>query len=304
MTRLLIILASVATTVALMSTVVAQRDAPRVASVDHCFVSLIDSPDIPAEDAGKLIVLNVNEGDEVQKGALLGKLDDRLVRIQKVAAEKEREVALAQASDEIDLEYAKAQFSMASEELKESEDINARANQTVVAASKIRQLKLARQRAYLQIQKSIRDMAIAKTQADVQQAAVETADLNIERRKLIAPFDGTVVQIYRQHQEWVNAGEPVFRIARMADLCVDGYVDAKAYDAHELRDHPVKVQVKLARDRTETLEGKIVFVNPQIQTGNKLRVRADVKNRRVAGGWLLTPGASATMQIMLNSQQP
>ncbi len=271
----------------------------RHATVEDCLVSLIDFPDIPAEDAGKLITVSVDDGDLVKEGQLLAQIDDQEARLRKYAAEKERDAALTKASDQIDVEYAIASFQVADAELQQNVKINEQTGGTGVPVSEIRRLQLTRHRAELQIEKSKLDQKISKLTAEVQNAAVHSAEEQIERRRVIAPFDGIVMKVYRQSNEWVNAGEPIVQVVRMDQLRVEGFISARDYNAYELKNRQVTVIVELARGRMASFAGKVVFVNPLIQAGNKLRIRADVQNRQEQGEWLLRPGMTATMRIHL-----
>ena len=59
------------------------------------------------------------------------------------------------------------------------------------------------------------------------------------------------------------------------------------------------MEIELSRGRKEQFKGRVVFVNPIVQAGNRYRVRAEVANRQEEGQWLLSPGSTATMVIHL-----
>ena len=268
------------------------------AVVPHCQVLLIKDVDVSADDAGRLVDVSVAAGAAVQAGALVAKLDDRAAVLDKLAAELERDAAQARADDDIEVRYAVKSFELADAELAQDLEINQRAPGTV-PTSEIRRKQLARHRADLQIDRSRLDLKVAQMTADVQNAAVQAAEEKIARRRLLAPFDGFVVQVYRQANEWVNAGEPVLRVVQMDRLHVDGFISGADYAVSEIANHPVTVEVELARGRKEQFTGRVVFVNPIVQAGNRYRVRAEVKNRQEAKQWLLNPGSTATMVIHL-----
>jgi macrolide-specific efflux system membrane fusion protein len=151
----------------------------------------------------------------------------------------------------------------------------------------------------LQIDRSRLDLKVAEMTANVQNAAVQAAEDAILRRRILVPFNGQVLQIYRQTGEWVALGEPVLRVARLDRLRVDGFINGSDYNVSELVNRPVTVEVELARGRKKQFRGRVVFVNPLVQAGNRYRVRAEVENRVEEEQWLLNPGAMATMVIHL-----
>ncbi len=58
-----------------------------------------------------------------------------------------------------------------------------------------------------------------------------------------------------------------------------------------------------ARGQTVRLPGKVVFVSPLVQAGDRYRVRAEVENRQQNEHWLLRPGMSASMTIHVQMAQ-
>jgi len=268
------------------------------AIIPYCQVLLIHDTDVPAQETGLLVALNVTEGDVVRQHELLAQIDDRPALLDKLAAELERDVAQARADDDIEVRYSKKSSELADQELKQSLDIN-RKSPGALSIAEVRRQQLAKHRAELQIDRSRLDLRIAQMTADVQGAAVQAVDESILRRRITAPFEGSVIEVYREANEWVNAGEPVIRVVRLDQLRVDGFLNAAQYDAAEVIDRDVTVEIELARGRREQFAGRVVFVNPQVQAGQKYRIRAVVENRQENGNWLLLPGATATMAIQL-----
>jgi len=271
---------------------------PGAANIPHCLVSLIEDVDVPAEESGRLVAVQVRDGEMVRSDALLAQIDDRQPQLDKFAAEMNRDAALARASDDIEVKYAEASFNVADAELVQKEQINANSPGSI-PVTEVRRLRLTRRRAELQIEKSKLDLRVAKMTADVEQAAVTLAEDNIQRRKILSPIDGMVVELKRHTGEWVNAGDTVVRVVRMDRLRVEGFLSVKDFDPAEVDSKPVSVEVELARGRREQFQGRIVFVNPLVLSGDKYRVRAEVENRLENNHWLLQPGTAASMSIHL-----
>jgi multidrug efflux pump subunit AcrA (membrane-fusion protein) len=99
--------------------------------------------------------------------------------------------------------------------------------------------------------------------------------------------------------EWVQAGEPVLHVVQVNRLRVQGNLKISDYAPKEVMDRPVTVKVVFARGRTETFNGKIVFVDPVVEAEGDYVVRALVNNREENGQWLLRPGMDAEMTIQL-----
>ena len=276
-----------------------RRTSATQAVVTHCQVLLIDDVDVPAQEAGPLVDIMVKEGDSVKKGQLLAQIDDRQAKLQKQAAELERDAAKARAEDNIEVSFADKSLALAEIEYRQDLEINSK-SPGAVPETEVRRKKLAWERAQLQVDRSRLDRKLAEMTALVQNAALGSAEEAIQRRRIVAPFDGVVIEVDKAAAEWVSAGEAVLRVVRMDQLRVEGFVDGSQFNASDVADRGVTVEIERARGGKETLEGKVVYVYPIVQAGNKYRIRADVQNRRDDGGQLLLyPGMTATTFIHL-----
>jgi macrolide-specific efflux system membrane fusion protein len=273
------------------------------AVIPQCQVFLIDDVKVPAREAGALAAVSVREGNNVRAGQLLARIDDRDAQYAKLAAELKRDAALAKAEDDIEIRYSQASLGVADAELSQSEDINRRSPGTVSVAE-LRRLKLTRERAALQIDRSQLDVKVAGFTADIEKTAVAAAEDSIERRKITAPFDGMVLDLLRHEAEWVSVGEPVLRIIRLDRLRVEGFFQMRQYNPEEMVNRPVTIELERARGEKVRLPGIIVFVSPVVQAGDKYRVRAEVQNRVQESSWLLGPGMTVAMTIHTHDPPP
>jgi multidrug resistance efflux pump len=259
----------------------------------------LDEALVPARQTGPLITIDVKIGDHVEVGQLLARIDDEQFRRAMTAAELERDVAQEKADDDIEIEYSIASHALAESELRTDLQINAN-SPGAIALSEVNRKELAEHRMRLQVERSRKDKRIAEKNALIHDATVAAAAHAIQRCLVRSPFAGRVVDIFRHHSEWVDSGQGVMHVVRLDKLHVDGLIDASDYDPHELEGRPVRVDVQLARGRVESFVGQVVFVNPQIQAGNKYRIRAEIQNRIDQGHWLLGAGHAAEMYVFLD----
>lgn len=266
------------------------------AHIKHCLVSSIQEVQVPAAESGPLTLVTAKEGMPVKTDALLAQIDDRQARLDKEAAEAQRDAALAQAADDVEIRFAKASFDVSDAELQQNLDINQRSPGSV-PLSEIRRLRLTKHKAELQIDRARLDTKVTKLTADVEQSKVKSALGAVQRRQIISPIGGTVIAIHHQQGEWIDAGEPLVHIVKMDELYVEGFLSAAEHNPSEISDREVSVIVPLARGRQVQLAGSVVFVSPVFQAGNKYRIRAKVKNQQENKQWLLRPGSTAEMTI-------
>lgn len=264
----------------------------------NCLISVKDEVDLPAQEPGVLVELTAKEGRQVEPGDLLGRIDDSKQQIQKRQALAEQDAALEEANNDVNVRYSIAATRVAEAEYDQALEANRRVSGTFPAAE-VRRLKLAWDRAALQIEQSQLEQRMSGFTAKVKAADVEAADNNIRRSQLVAPIAGEVVELMIEAGEWVNPGDPIMRIIRFDTLRVEGFVQASQYDPGELVDRPVTVEVELARGRRERQQGKIVYVDSRVQAGGEYRVWAEITNRQENGQWVFRPGLNAAMRIHL-----
>lgn len=267
------------------------------AHLPDCLVYLIEDIQVPALEAGPLVKIHVKDGDVVEQGQVLALLDDSQPKLQKMAAELERDAAIAKASDDIDVRFAQATLAYSIAELQRLLAIE-RKGAGSITVQEVEKAKLAKQRDELQIEKSRLDAKVAKMSADKHQADVQAADLSVARRQILAPISGEVATVYHEQAEWVNAGEPVIQVVRMDRLRVEGFVATSELNVAEIAGKDVIVEVELARGQRQRFAGRVTYISPVVTAGGKYRVRAEVENRLAGDEWLLRPGTSATMTIL------
>ncbi len=265
--------------------------------LERCLVSLVEEAKVSAGEAGLLVEVTVKPGDTVTAGQAIAKIDDDQPQMEKRKAQAEYEQAFAKSESDVDIRYA-----VAAERVAEAESNKARESHTKVPGSvtevERERLKLNEQKSELQIEQAQLEQSLSKLAALSKQVEVQTAEINIKRRLITSPLDGVVVDVLRHQGEWMQLGEPLAHLVRTDRLRVEGYVDAAKYDPEEIRGRPVTVEVRLANDRRERFEGKIVFVSPLVESGGDYRVFAEVPNRKAASGeWLLRAGQTASMTI-------
>jgi len=265
--------------------------------IEHCLVSTVSDVQIPAQAQGVLISLQITEGVLVKPGDLLAQLDDAQAQLQKQAAQTRLRAAQQQADADIEVRYAEAAYKVARAEYEQSLEINGRVAGTV-PASEVRRQQLQMHRAQLQIGKAELEGSVAKMNAEVHSAEVRAADDLIRRQRIESPLQGVVRNGLRDVGGWVDPGDRVMQVVRMEQRYVEGFVDGKLHNPQDVANRPVVVTAELARSRNVQLPGKVDFVSPVVQAGNKYRIRAVVENRLEQGQWLLRPGMIASLQII------
>lgn len=260
--------------------------------IESTLVTLVEQVEVPAHEAGALVSLNVKEGHLVTEGMLLGQIDDAEAQIARGRARIELENATKQATNDIRVRFAKKAAEVAAAELKRAVDSRERFEKSV-SDSELDRLRLASQKALLEIEQAQHDFEIAEFTRQVKESELQLAERNLARRRILSPIAGVVVQVHKHPGEWTEPGKTVLRILRIDPLRAEGFV--KADDVkEELSGRKVTLAAAIpGRDKTE-FTGKVVFVSPEINPVNgQIRIWAEIENRDL----LLRPGMRATLTI-------
>jgi HlyD family secretion protein len=199
------------------------------------------------DEVGRVQTLNVREGDAVVAGAPLFSVDDdlqeadvhtasaqvaearaRLARLESAQQRKE-EVAVLQAQEK----RAESAVALSNAELDRQNTLSAR-GVAAQAQVDIARANSARDKAALEeVKRQITVAQLASRDEDIQasreslaaaQARRNAAETKLTRRKLAAPADGIVQQIYYRPGEMVPAGRPVVAILPPGNIKIRFFV--------------------------------------------------------------------------------
>ncbi|HEX6986290.1 MAG TPA: HlyD family efflux transporter periplasmic adaptor subunit [Planctomycetaceae bacterium] len=266
-----------------LSTVVVAQDAQ---------VKLDEEAVLASDRPGILAFVEPEEGDRVTAGQQVAKLKDEVAAAALAVAEKTAE-------SDIEVRYAEKAAAVADAEYRKNLEGNRMAKQYRLSADLVTEidlerLRLAAERAQLQIEKAEVDREIAKLTAEEKAAELKTF-------RIVAPIDGIVTEVNKQAGEAVQQGDPILRVVRTDVVRVEGFVTVP--DAFRVKPGDA-VRVRLDAENIPGLppeladrvfEGKVSFVAPTAELlANKVRVWATVPNDRN----LLRAGLPAAMEIV------
>jgi RND family efflux transporter MFP subunit len=231
--------------------------------------------DIAAERNGRVVTIAVQIGDHVKRGQLLAQLDDR--GLQSVCAAQKARIATAQADVrdwEAEEESVKADLRRADLMLKEKiisdeawEHVKYKLDETIAKVARYHSEQLAAE------------------------ADLNTANLQLEQSRLVAPFDGVVGRSSVRPQQEVKPGDVLFWITAEAPLRVLFTVPESLMSSFKAGNALVFTTADYAGLQQA---GRIVRVSPVVDPASgSVQVIGDV----IHPSPLLKPGM--TMQVRL-----
>jgi macrolide-specific efflux system membrane fusion protein len=251
----------------------------------------LEEAEVPAQEAGVLTEVAVREGQRVKKGELLAQIDDQVARLAAEAAQAQFEIAHAKATNDVRMRFAKKALEVSQAELKRSTESIERFAKSV-SQSQLDVEKLTVERNQLESEQADHEHGVAVLETKAKENELTAARAQVERRRIVAPFDGVIVQIYVRHGEWVEPGQKALRIVNVDRLKAEGFV-AAAQAGADLSGKSVALEFE-GSAAPSPAGGTLVFVSPEMDPiTSQVRVWAEIDNR----DGRLRPGQPVKMTI-------
>lgn len=261
--------------------------------IDSVLVSLIEQVEVPAREVGQLNRMQVTEGMRVAKGDILAQIEDSEAVLLMQQAKLEFEMAQLKAVNDVNLRFSQKSYEVAKAELQRAEDAIKKYPKSI-SKTELDRLTLTAEKAELEIEQATEESKTNHLEARLKQNAEQIAELGVQRRKVISPITGMVVQIMKKEGEWVRPGDTVLRILKLDRLRAEGLVNASLLQERDLKDRPVVLIVNPGTKLQQEFQGKVSFVSPEVNAvNNQTRVWAEIENPELK----LKPGMRASLII-------
>ena len=265
--------------------------------VSTCTIEYVDEIDVPALELGLLLSVNVKEGDAVPTGFEIAKIDDTILKHSLRQALVTKTNAETMANDATSIEAAEKQIQLTGQRYETTRSLFRK------GARSYEEKQTARYEyevAQLQRRMAMLRQVEARGEADLANARASEVEERIRRHVVMSRFDGVVVKRYKQTGEWVTAGEPVARIARMDKLYVSGLISNNNYNPSDVKGKDVVVTVELAREKKMEFRGKITLIGAEdiAGSGNEFQIKAEIDNEMLEGEWALRKNSRVSMRIL------
>lgn len=221
---------------------------------------------VSAENSGKIMWLNVDEGDRLEKGELVGYLDTVPTFLQKRELEERKEGAKTKVVDierQLRAQYANLENLKTDYERYRtllSKDAGTQKQVDDLAA----QIKIAESDIAAQRQTYEKNNGNIRKEMDVYDVQVaQKADL-LKKCYVTSPINGTVLTKYAEEGEMVTSGKSLFKIANLDDVFVRAYFSTKQLSDVKLGDK-VKVVAEDGTDNPRTYEGVIRWISDEAE---------------------------------------
>ncbi len=263
--------------------------------VDDCVIRYSEEIDVPAAESGILAAVLMEQNQEVSAGQTLAMQNTDRLLLQKRVAQLQKQAADEKLADDLELQYAQTALEEASAELDSNRSIY-ESTGGAVSFSLLRKLRLAVKRAELEVEREKKQRRLAQVEIDLRAADLQMLEQQAERLVIKSPLPGVVLDVYRHTGEWVTAGDPVARVARLDRLHAHCLLTVDRLSPRWCKGQPVTVRWT-EQGVARSLRGRVKSVDTELLAGGSYRLHAELQNVLDGDHWRLLPGTDVTMTV-------
>jgi HlyD family secretion protein len=221
-----------------------------------------DAVTVSAEATGQLIRLDAREGERVAAGAVVGLVDTTPLALQREELLASRATARSRAGDAAaQVPVLQARLVTARREYERTgrlaADQAATRQQLDRAEGEVRVLEEQIRAARAQAGTAARDVPNVD-------ARLATLDERMRESRVVNPVAGTVLASYADRGEFVQAGQPLYKVADLGALTFRGYVSG-AQLARVRVGQQVLVAVDVGADARRSLPGTVTWISSEAE---------------------------------------
>ncbi|WP_064196876.1 MULTISPECIES: HlyD family secretion protein [Emticicia] len=249
---------------------------------------------ISSESNGKLLALNITEGDALTVGQEVGQVDCQNINLQKAQTEasiaalklKQNEATPQVKILEKQIETQKAvlatqkeQLTLLEKERKRLQNlVNAEAAPTKQLDDIVGQIEILKKQmtsTQSQIEVISQQISSQKEQISIQnrgilsetqplQVRVSQIDEQLGHCKVINPIAGTVLVKYAESNEMTGMGKPLYKIADLSTMTLRAYVSGTQLGQVKVN-QPVKIFIDNGKDAYKEMQGTISWISSKAE---------------------------------------
>jgi RND family efflux transporter MFP subunit len=177
-----------------------------------CVIEPYSTIELATSDNGLLLEVTVDRGDRIEQGQLLARLDSSV-------EEAEVQLARVRAASTAAVESSRARLAFQKARHKRNKDL---AGQNMISLEELEEIETEVQLAEHALRQALVNKELEKLELD---RAINVLD----RRTILAPFDGVVMEKLLNAGEFADGDTKVLRVARMDPLRVQARLPAALY---------------------------------------------------------------------------
>lgn len=221
---------------------------------------------ISAEANGKIMALNIDEGDVVKKGQVLGYIDTTQLHLSRLQLIQNKKAVLSSAPNvQLQLEVLEKELENAITDKKRLENLvqgnvaNQKQLDDAIARIKIIQSRIEALNS--QLRTTVSSLNEQGNTLEIQLAQIED---QLRKCTIINPIDGTILMRYANSFEMTGVGKPLYKIADLSSIILRAYISGDQLAFVKLN-QKVKVHTDDGKGGLSENEGIVTWINDKAE---------------------------------------
>lgn len=217
---------------------------------------------VSAENSGKLMYFDINEGDFIKEGKLVGIIDTTQLHLQlkqivsSIDAMKKKDILIESQTNIYLQQYESTE--------KEFIRFNNLLKSNAVTEKQVDDIKAQLNLIKKQIESTQTQKVILYSEIKTQEVQIEQIKELLKKSYLKSPITGIILLKIVEEKEFVTSGSPLFKIADMDNLILRAYISGKQLNSIKLGDE-VNIQTDSYNNEFENYKGKIVWISSEAE---------------------------------------
>ena len=219
---------------------------------------------LSAESNGKILHFDVNEGDIVQSGVVIGAIDSiQIFQQRKQLIAQQAALLNSRPDKEKQVAAIKQQIATANRELQRVESLLGDGAATSKQRDDIKaQINLLQDQLSATLSTLDKNTSSINNNATALEAQIAALDDLLSKCRIISPINGTVLVKYAQAGELATIGKPLMKVADLSQIYLRAYFTSDQL-AHLNLGNEVTVTADFGADQRYDYKGKVVWISSE-----------------------------------------
>ena len=219
---------------------------------------------LSAESNGKILHFDVNEGDVVQSGVVVGVIDSiQIFQQRKQLIAQQAALLNSRPDKEKQVAAIKQQIATANRELQRVESLLGDGAATSKQRDDIKaQINLLQDQLSATLSTLDKNTSSINNNATALEAQIAALDDMLSKCRIISPINGTVLVKYAQAGELATIGKPLMKVADLSQIYLRAYFTSDQL-AHLNLGNEVTVTADFGGDQRYDYKGKVAWISSE-----------------------------------------
>jgi len=217
---------------------------------------------ISSQARGELLFLDIDEGQYINKGKIVGVVDTIALSIKREQVNAQKQVIIAKSNNI--LSQVNIQEEQKKNLIREKKRLDNLIKENAATQQQLDDIEGKLNVLELNIESIENQNKIVLAELEVLKSELKHINNQIKNCKLINPINGTVIEKFKEQGEIVTQGQPIFKITNLKDMELKVYVDGSQLANIRIGD-TVSVAIDINKKATQNLNGIISWISSEVE---------------------------------------